>query len=110
VNVDSFELALVGSHLALHELDEIILGNSTKRRQSLDNTFSTLHDFTDKVSVNKLVLVLKVVLQKLVENTVESFLRVSVHKSIFESSLGLVNEDFDERTSIRDLVPEHRVY
>jgi hypothetical protein len=44
------------------------------------------------------------VLQKLVKNAVKPFLRFSVYQPILKSSLGFVDEDFDERASVGDLI------
>lgn len=94
MDVDCLELTLISSHLASDKRDEVILRDSAKRRKSLDNTLRP-NDFANEVNVLKLILVFQVLLQQLVENTVESLLGVSVNESVFEGPLGLVNHNFD---------------
>ena len=102
-----FELSLISTHLLFNHLRIVLFGYAAQVRDARNSALLTLSNLAQEVDVFKLVdRELEILLHMLEKQLIEGFLGGPVNQTVSVDTLRFVDEGYDQRTSVRNLVTE----
>lgn len=92
----------------LNHLDVVLSGDASQVGDRRDHTLLPLRDLAEEVDIFQLVdRELQVLLHMLEEDLVEHFLALTIDETVTVDTLTLVDQSLDQRTCLKDLVPQN---